>query len=130
MKIVGEAYRDDTRLEHMLQALLRIQATTSEMTRDSLFLDDVRTRALMYDFTVLGEAANNISEEYCLAHPELDWKGIASFRHRLVHDYAGINYGILWNAMTVDVPDLLPKVRALVEAVPPATSPESIGKFF
>jgi len=62
MKIVGDAYRDDTRLEHMLQALLRIQATTAEMTRDSLFLDDVRTRALMYDFTVLGEAANNISE--------------------------------------------------------------------
>jgi len=130
MKIVGDAYRDDTRLEHMLQALLRIQATTAEMTRDSLFLDDVRTRALMYDFTVLGEAANNISEGYCSAHPELDWKGVAGFRHRLVHDYAGIDYGILWDAMTVDVPNLLPKVKAMVDAIPPSIPPESIGKFF
>ena len=53
MKIVGENYRDETRLEHMLAALLRIQATASNVSRDQLFLDDVATRALMYDFTGL-----------------------------------------------------------------------------
>jgi len=129
MKIVSDTYRDETRLEHMLQALLRIQATTAEMTKDRLLLDDVRTRALMYDFTVLGEAANNVSGTYCAAHPELDWKGIAGFRHRLIHDYAGIDYGILWDAMTVDVPEILPKVKAMVEAIVPATQPAAIGEF-
>jgi len=129
MKFVSENYRDETRLDHMLQALLRIQATTAGMTKDRLVLDDVRTRALMYDFTVLGEAANNVSDGYCAAHSELDWKGIAGFRHRLIHDYAGIDYGILWDAMTVDVPEILPKVKAMVEAIAPATKPVAISEF-
>ena len=38
MKIVGENYRDETRLEHMFAALLRIRATASKVTRDQLFL--------------------------------------------------------------------------------------------
>lgn len=129
MKIIGENYRDETRLEHMLQALLRIQSTSSTMTRDQLFLDDVATRALMYDFMVLGEAANNISATFCEAHPELDWKGISGFRHKLVHDYAGIEYGILWSAMTVDVPDILPKVKSLVDSLESSTSPKNISDF-
>ena len=129
MKISREGYRDDTRLEHMLEALLRIQSTASKITRDQLFLDDVSTRALMYDFTVLGEAANNISESFCLAHPELDWKGISGFRHKLVHDYAGIDYGILWEAVTVDVPALLPKVKLLVDAIEKPSQPKNLGDF-
>lgn len=130
MKIVGENYRDETRLEHMFAALLRIRATASKVTRDQLFLDDVVTRALMYDFTVLGEAANNVSESYCKAHPELDWKGISGFRHKLIHDYAGIEYGILWDSITVDVPELLPKVKRLVDAIKKASAPKNIGDFF
>lgn len=129
MRIVGENYRDETRLEHMLEALVRIQATAAKVTRDQLFLDDVVTRALMYDFTVLGEAANNVSEAYCQEHPELDWKGISGFRHKLVHDYAGVDYGILWDSIVVDVPDLLPKVRRLVEAIEKDTPPTNIGEF-
>jgi len=129
MKIVGENYRDETRLEHMLQALLRIQETAAGMTRDRLFVDDLATRALMYDFTVLGEAANNVSEAFCNAHPELDWKAISGFRHKLVHDYAGIEYAILWDAMTVDVPEMLPKVRAIVESLDSAAHPNNIKDF-
>ena len=57
MKITGGNYRDATRLEHMQQAISRIQSTAASLSRNQLFLDDMATRALMYDFTVLGEAA-------------------------------------------------------------------------
>ena len=128
--IVGGEYRDEMRVLHMLQALERIVQETSETSRDRLFFDDRLTRAIILDFIVLGEAANNVTEEYSAAHPEVPWSDIAGFRHKLVHDYSGIDFGILWDAMTKDVPALLPMFRKLVEQLPTnPDTPSNIGDF-
>ena len=123
-------YRDETRIVHMLQALERIEQETRETSRDKLFFDDRLTRAIILDFIVLGEAANNVTEAYCAVHPEVPWADIAGFRHKLVHDYSGIDFGILWDTMTNDVPALLTMFRQLVAALPPAPDkPDNIGDF-
>lgn len=123
-------YRDETRIVHMLQALERIEQETRETSRDKLFFDDRLTRAIILDFIVLGEAANNVTEAYCAVHPEVPWADIAGFRHKLVHDYSGIDFGILWDTMTNDVPALLTMFRNLVAALPPAPDkPDNIGDF-
>ena len=128
--MLGGEYRDETRIVHMLQALERIEKETGETSRDKLFFDDRLTRAIILDFIVLGEAANNVTEEYCASHPEVPWSDIAGFRHKLVHDYSGIDFGILWDAMTNDVPTLLPIFRKLVAALPPVPDkPSNIGDF-
>ena len=47
-----------------------------------------------------------------------------------VHDYSGIDFGILWDAMTNDVPALLPIFRKLVAELPPIPDkPANIGDF-
>lgn len=123
-------YRDETRIVHMLQALERIEQENHETSRDKLFFDDRLTRAIILDFIVLGEAANNVTEAYCAVHPEVPWADIAGFRHKLVHDYSGIDFGILWDTMTNDVPALLTMFRKLVAALPPAPDkPDNIGDF-
>lgn len=123
-------YRDETRIVHMLQALERIEQEPRETSRDKLFFDDRLTRAIILDFIVLGEAANNVTEAYCAVHPEVPWADIAGFRHKLVHDYSGIDFGILWDTMTNDVPALLTMFRKLVAALPPAPDkPDNIGDF-
>lgn len=123
-------YRDETRIVHMLQALERIEQETRETSRDKLFFDDRLTRAIILDFIVLGEAANNVTEAYCAVHPEVPWTDIAGFRHKLVHDYSGIDFSILWDTMTNDVPALLTMFRKLVAALPPAPDkPDNIGDF-
>ena len=123
-------YRDETRIVHMLQALERIEQETRETSRDKLFFDDRLTRAIILDSIVLGEAANHVTEAYCAVHPEVPWADSAGFRHKLVHDYSGIDFGILWDTMTNDVPALLTMFRKLVAALPPAPDkPDNIGEF-
>ena len=128
--MLGGEYRDETRIVHMLQALERIVQETGETSRDKLVFDDRLTRAIILDFIVLGEAANNVTEEYCASHPEVPWAEIAGFRHKLVHDYSGIDFGIPWDAMANDVPMLLPMFSNLVAALPtPPDRPSNIGDF-
>ena len=49
---------------------------------------------------VLGEAANNITCEFAAKNPEVDWKGLAGVRHKIVHDYADIDYDTIRQTTT------------------------------
>ena len=131
MKITGGNYRDETRIVHMLQALERLELESAGVaTVDELSSNDQLSRAIMYDFIVLGEAANNVTDSYCASHPEVPWQDVSGFRHKLVHDYSGIDFGILFDALKTDVPKLLSMVRGLVAELPPEpSSPPNLTDF-
>ena len=79
---------------------------------------------------VLGEAANNVSEAMCAKHPEIDFKGWAGMRHRLVHDYANIDLNIVWNALADDLPKLEMALKPIVDALPQSPgAPENLNDF-
>lgn len=124
-------YRDETRIAHMLEALSRLSAEVLEIKDvGDLSLADRLTRAVMCDFIILGEAANNLSESFCSAHPDIPWRDIAGFRHKLVHDYSGIDFGVVFDALKRDVPLLLPKIRKLADTLPqPPALPSNITDF-
>ena len=122
-------YRDEQRIDHMLKALEALVKNSVGVNRDMLYTEDNVTKVLMYDLIVLGEAANNISEAFAKQHPEVEWADIAGLRHKLVHDYAGVNYDTLWNVVSKDIPALLPKIKAIHDALPRETLDEGVSKF-
>ena len=61
------------------------------------FLGDEKTiDAVIRNFEIIGEAANRLPEEIRDQHPNIDWHRIRGFRNRIVHDYMGIDYKIVW----------------------------------
>ena len=130
MRSGGADYRDEARLEHMMRAVGRIRAQLDGLDRTMLAEGDDRTDLIIYNMQVLGEAANNVSEEMCAKHPEIDFKGWASMRHRLVHDYANIDLNIVWNAVCDDLPRLETALKPVVEAFSNVQdAPDNIGEF-
>ena len=130
MRSGGADYRDEARLEHMMRAVGRIRAQLDGLDRTMLAEGDDRTELIIYNMQVLGEAANNVSEEMCAMYPEIDFKGWASIRHRLVHDYANIDLNIVWNAVCDDLPRLEKALKPVVEALPKVQdAPDNIGEF-
>ena len=127
----GGEYRDETRVIHMLEALNRLAEESKDVNGvDNLSAADRLTRAIIYDFIVLGEAANNVSENFCAKHSDVPWREIAGFRHKLVHDYSSINFEVMFDALKVDVPNLLPKIQKVVEELPAEPAlPPNIGDF-
>ena len=126
----GADYRDEARLEHMMHAAKRIRAQLDGLERSMLAEGDDRTELIIYNMQVLGEAANNVSEEMCAKHPEVDFKGWAGMRHRLVHDYANIDLNIVWNALADDLPKLEMALKPIVDALPQSPgAPENLNDF-
>ena len=74
------------------------------------FLADTKTkRAVTYLIQIIGEAANRISGE-TRSRIDLPWSDIIGMRNILVHAYHGVDDEILWNAVQVELPDLLRKL--------------------
>ena len=48
------------------------------------------------------------------AHPEIPWADIIGMRHKVVHDYLGVDEDIVWQVVTEDLPGLAVLLSGLV----------------
>ena len=112
-------YRDDARVRHMLSALERIVAMSEKLGRSQLRMHEDVTEIILFNLMILGEAANNISKEFAEMNPEVDWRGVAGVRHKIVHDYADIDFDTIGDILLNDIPYLYQKVKAVAATLPP-----------
>lgn len=72
------------------------------------FLNDrMRQMAVVKAVEVVGEAAARVSDVFRAAKPTLPWRQIIGMRHRLVHDYFGIDVEQIWQTVKDDLPGLI-----------------------
>ena len=96
----------------MLEAAQAASSFSQGMTRSDL------ENHLMYYYAVskavelIGEAANQVSAISRIGLIGIDWERIVGMRHRLVHDFHGIDNDILWEAVQDGVPALIPQLEA------------------
>jgi uncharacterized protein with HEPN domain len=91
----------------MIDAAQRI--ATLAAGRDAAAVDDDLTvrDALLWNFTVLGEAATQVSDETRAKYPELPWRRAAGLRNRIVHGYWSTDTDVLVSTAHDVVPGLL-----------------------
>jgi uncharacterized protein with HEPN domain len=98
--------RDDRiYLTHILECIRKIEKNVQG--GKSAFLDsDTLQDAVLRNLQVMCESAQMLSAELKASHSGVEWRRIADFRNRLVHDYLGVDLEIVWNVVTDDLPDL------------------------
>ena len=129
MRNGGANYRDESRLEHMMRAVMRIKAQLPRLSRATLSEGDDATEIVLYNLQMIGEDANNMSNETCQSYSAIDFKGWSGLRHRLIHDYANIDFDVVWNVIRDDLPQLEGALKPIVDALPKEELPANIGEF-
>ena len=109
-------YRDDSRVRHMLDAMERIAELSRGLEREQLRRHENTTEMILFNLMVLGEAANNITREFAAQNPDVDWKGLAGVRHKIVHDYADIDIPVSRRSSAVTLPRRSPCRRTSLTA--------------
>ena len=94
-------------LDDMLQASRKIKLYTSYLDLDSFLSDEKTKDAVARNFEIIGEAANRIDPDFRLNHPEIQWNRIRGFRNRIVHEYFGIDYTIVWQIIDEYLDELI-----------------------
>ena len=94
-------------IQDVLDSIERINGYTSGIANERDLKDDRKTYdAVIQNFTVIGEAVKNIYEEVRENHPNVEWREIMAMRNLLVHEYWGINEGVVWDAIKKNLPEL------------------------
>jgi len=78
--------------------------------------DEVRKRAFVRSLEIIGEAAKKIPQNIRDEYPQIEWKKISGMRDRLIHDYGGVDYLIVWDVVKKRVPQLAPLIRSIIAA--------------
>lgn len=102
-------------LEDMLQSAIKIKRYTDKLDYDTFVQDDKTIDAVVRNFEVIGEAANRIDPDFRTENPEIEWKRIRGFRNRIIHEYFGIDYEIVWSIVENYLDELIDWLEALIE---------------
>jgi uncharacterized protein with HEPN domain len=73
--------------------------------------DQVLLRAAERLPEIIGEAANNVSEEAVAAHPDVHWRSIARLRIVLAHHYHRTDPDLIWSYAVEQAPRLATSPR-------------------
>lgn len=78
---------------------------------------DERTKdAVIRNFEIIGEAANRISAELKSANNQISWRRLIGLRNRVVHEYFGIDYEIVWQIIKKDLNSLMIDINVLLNS--------------
>ena len=107
-------------LDHILQAIERIERYTIGMDEDAFLENQLVQDAVIRNIEILGEAANNIKksdQEFTDKHTEIPWLAIYAMRNRVSHAYFQVDLKIVWKTIRNDLPHMQQQVRALVQGL-------------
>ena len=60
--------------------------------------------AVVRNFEIIGEAAKNIPDQIKEKYPEIPWKKMYGLRNLISHEYFGVDYEMIWQIITEDLP--------------------------
>jgi uncharacterized protein with HEPN domain len=103
-------------VQDILTSSEKIQRYTANLSFEEFTLDEKTTDAVARNFEIIGEAANRLPDDFKAQYTQIDWDRIRGFRNRIVHDYFGIDFSIVWNIVQKFLPELITHLKTILDA--------------
>ena len=102
-------------LNHILENIVKAESFSKGMTKEELSKNEFAQYAIVRAIEVIGEAAKNLPDSFKKEHPKIVWKDIIGTRDIMIHKYFGVDLNIVWDILSIGLPDLKKKINALLK---------------
>lgn len=100
-------------LDEIVESIVKIERYTVDMTKEAFLADEKTSDAVAKNFEVIGEAASRLPLSFRSEHPSIEWVKVIGLRHRIVHDYFGVDFELLWAIIESDLSHLKHSIQLL-----------------
>ena len=87
------------RIEDILDSVAAIQEFTRGMTFETFTADRRTIHAVIWNFTIIGEAARYIPPEVEARYPDVPWARMRGMRNVVVHEYPRVVVRTVWDTL-------------------------------
>lgn len=87
-----------------------------DRARADLNTDRMLNLALVRLLEILGEAAGRVPQEDRTRYPQIPWIQLINLRNRLIHGYDQVDFDILWQILTTDLPPLVDTLETILSS--------------
>ena len=99
---------------HILAEAEYLLNVSAGMNCERFLADETLKRAFVRSLEIVGEAVKQIPEEFRLRHPQVEWRKMAGTRDKLIHDYLGVDYELVWDIVMSKIPALRQAMAEIV----------------
>lgn len=103
-------------LQHILDETEYLSTQSRAITKEKFLADGTLKRAFVRSIEIIGEAVKQLPEDLLSQHPTIEWRAIARMRDYVIHHYFGVDYDIVWDVVTEQIPLLASEIEQMLKS--------------
>lgn len=101
-------------LRHIADECTYLLSVNMDLSKDDFLDNETLKRAVVRSLEIIGEATKKIPADFKARWSLIQWKNMAGMRDRLIHDYIGVNYSIVWDVFKNKIPELYDQIQEVL----------------
>lgn len=102
-------------LKHILVECDYLIEEVQNNSLEDLMHNERLSRAVCRSLEIIGEASNKIHPDLKQKYTYVPWRELTDIRNKIIHHYFGIDYDIIWDTITNDIPILKNSIGIIIE---------------
>lgn len=102
-------------LKHILDEINFLEQSSKGLDFSKFVPDGKTTRAFIRSLEIIGEASKKIPDDFRKKHKDIEWRSIAGMRDKLIHNYFGVDFELVWDVIKNKLPKLKKKIEKILK---------------
>ena len=85
------------------------------LSKNDFLNDETIKRAVVRSLEIIGEATKKIPADFKVEYDSFHCKNMSGMRDRLIHDYIGVDYSIVWDVIKNKIPELYRQIVHVID---------------
>ncbi len=101
-------------IRKMLKDIKFIMENTHGITLKELEINEVLCDSVLFRLIQISENSVKLSENFKAQHNDILWHAIKGMRNKIVHEYGDVEFDIVYQTITEDIPEIYEKLEKLI----------------